>query len=351
MLFPYPHEATANNWLHQSLVIMITSAHQSIQEGITPQAWPLCIPDIYRPTLSRRHGLRDKFGIFIEKLAALSPQEQTSVVQALATQNDIVRLLAKQADCPAIGELPPSVRDPISDLFGYAFNILTDLGTRDELYEFIYTRMAHRICPFCGCESFASPQGAREDLDHYLLKDKYPFAAANLSNLAPMGRECNQKYKLTQDILLNPDLSRRSSYFPYGAVSVTVSLTGSTLFCGADPTAPTWQIQFVPEAEETRTWAQVFKIRERYINDVLNPEFSSWLEEFSYFCGATDRDLNSDAEVMDALTRFILYQSNLRLQDRAFLKVEVFRVLHAECSSGDRRALDLIRAMGLLGQS
>ena len=343
MLFSYPVEATDNNWFHEALFQIVERGIERIQNGEKPQEWPACIPLDARSKLRKRTRLRDLIVAFFSALEAINAVDRDVVLTALRTQNTITPLLAREADTIALEELPETVRKPVGALYDYAFEALTDLGIRDELYEYIYARLPSHICPFCGCEFFASPGRAREDLDHYLLKSKYPFAAAHLQNLAPMGRACNQKYKLVQDILWENHNTRRRAYAPYGGNRyVSISLRGSESFKGNDPTLPLWRIQCEPDIEETRTWMEVFSIRERYVNDVLDPEFKSWLQEFAYCCQAYDFSMETDEQIKDALGRFVTYLASLELQDRSFLKVEVFRMLLEECIAGDRNVLDLM---------
>ncbi|MCK7494405.1 MAG: hypothetical protein MZW92_26920 [Comamonadaceae bacterium] len=61
--------------------------------------------------------------------------------------------------------------------------LLTKIGIRDRRYQAIYKSAMYHMCPFCGCEYFDAPGAPREDLDHYLAKSRYPFAAVNLEIL------------------------------------------------------------------------------------------------------------------------------------------------------------------------
>jgi len=345
MLFCYPIEATQNNWLHESLSVMIRNRYEQLGSGDAGEAWPMSIPLARRPELSQRPTLKKHLDGLYQALAALDADEQAQVIDALEAQNEIEALTMAAVACPRLEDLPLSIRTPVATLYSYAFEALSELGLRDEHYAVIYRLLKHKLCPFCGCEFFTAPGGPREDLDHYLLKSKYPFAAANLINLVPMGRACNQKYKLAQDILLDDVDRRRRSYFPYGRDIVNVSLARSSPFGGASDRLPNWIVDFMPEKEETRTWAEVFRIRERYIRDVLNPEYEAWLEEFASVCIAFEIPTMTDNELISALTRFVAIQDSLGLSDRAFLKGEVFRMLLRACVGGEARVLSFLRAV------
>src|SRR5262249_39806605 len=156
------------------------------------------------------------------------------------------------------------------DLFSFAFTLLSDFGVRDTMYEHIYDAIPEKVCPFCGCETFDSPRGPREALDHYLAKSIYPCAAANLQNLVPMGTKCNSRYKLSKDIIRTA-AGRRRAFFPYGTDVATISLLDSIPFAGASGDAPEWRVTFSPAVQEVETWNQVFGIETRFSRDELGP--------------------------------------------------------------------------------
>jgi hypothetical protein len=116
---------------------------------------------------------------------------------------------------------------------------------------------------------------------HYLPKSLYPFAAANLRNLVPMGMKCNKRYKLAQDILRDTAGVRQRSFDPYAERHLKVVLDNSVPFGGADGQTPDWQIDFDPDAVECTTWDNVFHVRERIKRDVLDSSFWQWLRDFS----------------------------------------------------------------------
>ena len=98
------------------------------------------------------------------------------------------------------------------------------------------------MCPFCGCEYFDAPGAPREDLDHYLPKSLYPFAAANLRNLVPMGMKCNERYKLAQDILRDAAGVRRRSFDPYAERQIKVILDNSVPLAARTAKRPTGRL-------------------------------------------------------------------------------------------------------------
>jgi hypothetical protein len=345
MLFSYPIVATANNWLHDSLCVMLASIHRASQERLGQLTWDDLVNATGRNELRRRTGLRDRMAAYQTVFRQLGPIEQARVQVALTQQNAIEGLLAGQCDCETITALPVPIREPLSDLFDFAFKLLSDLGVRDRMYQCIYDAIPEKVCPFCGCETFDSPQGPREALDHYLAESLYPCAAANLLNLVPMGNKCNSRYKLGVDIIRTPT-GRRRAFFPYGLASAAISLFESVPFNGASDGVPQWRITFSPATEEVETWKQVFEIETRYIRDELDPRYYTFLREFRNWCRTAAPGVAlppTEDELINLLGRFAQNMELNGKADRAFLKAAVFRMLHQQCSNGHARLLAFIK--------
>lgn len=358
MLFGYPITATAENWLHECLGQILQAIHRNLESGNTSTNWAELISEPYRSRLKRRLkisnkpnprrlSLGDKLKNYQELLKTISASERERILQAFNDQNKIALLLSCQHDCEAIQDLPQIIQKPVTDLFNYAFNILQDLEIRDQHYKAIYDAAAYHICPFCGYEPFDAPGARREALDHYLSKEKYAFAAANLRNLVPMGNKCNSRYKLDQDILRKDDGTRRKSFDPYNDRTLTVSLDNSQPFAGelgkTGEQLPKWNIDFGSTSEEVTTWDDVFHIRERYERDVLNEGFTSYLREFGNYCKSWDSVPTSTEELIDAIRKYTSYQESNGFKDKAFLKAAVFRMLHRHCKNGDERLIQFIK--------
>ena len=348
MLFGYPIEATAENWLHECLRAVLQLIHANIETEKPLPVWAEMIPDPYRNRLKSRTGLRDKLKAYQTALTKLSATEQNRVLQAFNEQNKIALLLSGQCDCDTITDLPSAIRAPVKALFKYAFDLLTDpdLEIRDQHYHVIYKSMPSRVCPFCGYHPFSATGSRREALDHYLAESKYPFAGSNLRNLVPMCNKCNSGYKLAQNMLYRTDGTRRKSFDPYNCSGIQLSLENSKPFAGTlTPTGqlPQWKIEFSPNTEEVTTWDEVFHIRERYERDVLNEEFKSWLDNFKSWCHSAKVAPSSDEEWVDAINRYATLHEDMGIGDRAFLKAAVFRMLQVHCQNGDQRLIKLIR--------
>jgi hypothetical protein len=346
MLFGYPIAATNDNWLHNCLSDVLQLIHTSLSTGAILPTWPDILPELYRNRLKRRVGLMDKLNSYHAALLNLPLESQKQILQAFSSQNEIALLLSCKCDCEAINDLPLSIQQPVKDLFEFAFSLLADLEIRDKHYKEIYNTASYHTCPFCGCEYFDAPGAPREALDHYLSKNKYSFASANLRNLVPMGNKCNSRYKLAQDILKNDDGTRRKSFDPYNHSTVKVCLNDSQPFAGivrnGGEVLPKWKIGFSVNCEEVTTWDNIFRMRERYARDVLDSSFDNWLNGFRSWCRSRTIP-NSDKGIVDAIEDYAIYHESLGFDDRAFLKAALFRMLFIHCKKGDRRLITFMQ--------
>ena len=344
MLYGYPAAAVSSNWVHESLCAAIRRIHEGLEASEGVPGWPELLPAEWRARLESRTGLRDRLQRYLRVVEGLDRKERKRILRALREQNAIDRLVSCSSECDSVEDLAEPVRGPARELFGFAFELLGRLEVRGLHYACIYANSRYHVCPFCGCEYFDAPGAPRESLDHYLSYSRYPFAAANLRNLVPMGNKCNSRYKRAQDILRAADGARRRSFFPYGNIpAISVSLDDSVPFGGVDGELPRWEIRFNIESEEVDTWLDVFSIRERYARDVLDEGFKTWLGEFSVWCRRLEVADSDESTILETVSRYAEDLSGFGLNDRGFLKSAVFGMVHRRCREGNERLLAMVR--------
>lgn len=325
---------------------MVRSVHESLDLAQPVPEWPEIIPEEYRERLKQRSALKDRFQKYRSVVTRLSVKNRCRVQQALADQNRIAMLVACGGNCESLGDLPKSIRKPIGELFGFAFGLLIPLGIRDKHYRAIYSAQEYHVCPFCGCEYFDAPAAPRQDLDHYLPKHLYPFAAVNLRNLVPMGKRCNASYKRDVDLLRRQDGTRRQSFDPYTERKIQVVLDASIPFGGADARIPAWKIEFHPDSPECETWDEVFRVRERLERDALTSSFEQWLMQFAKWF-VSDRGINDldDDKIADGIRAYADILEIMGFEAKVFLKEPVFRMLHCHCAQGNARLLSFMHEL------
>lgn len=345
MLFSYPVEVAAENWLHESVIAAVTSIHSLVNDRKRMLAWPKILPEAHRKKLESRSGLKERLNSYAKALRKLSVIEREQTLTALVAQNKIPELLSRQCDCEDVEHLPEAIRQPILSLFTFVFGLLTAYEVRQRQYMALCARIPARVCPFCGCERLDAPGAPQEDLDHYIPRSKYPFAAANLRNLAPMGGRCNSSYKHMQDPLRNENGGRRSACDPYSTTEVKVSLDNSIVNeASAEPIINEWMIEFTPTNEAVETWDQIFHIRERWQRDVLDEKtFNQWLGDFRNYCQTAALQISNDIHIQDALKRYENYVAGSGIRDLAFLKSAMFRFLLRRCDLNCQRVVPILR--------
>lgn len=343
MLFGYPIAATKNNWLHDCLVQTVRNVHAAVDANQRWPAWPRIVPKPQQARLKPHTGLRDRLKAYDKAVRGLAKHDRDAVLTAVDDQNRIAELLSAKCTCLAIDGLHADVREPVRSLFDFAFRLLTDLSIRDEHYKAIYDSTVEHVCPFCGAEIFEVPGAPREALDHYLPKSRYPFAAANLRNLVPMGHKCNSNYKLAEDLLYDNSGRRRVAFDPYNHTTISVVLDDSDPFGGATANTPNWVIKFIPDTPAVQTWDEVFSIRDRYRQSHLDQDFKRWLTGFQHWARSTNLQADTDDKLVDALRKYEEYLVASGIQDRAFLKAAVFRMLRHHCERGHQRLKDQLR--------
>lgn len=344
MLFGYPVAATQENWFHECVLEAIQSVHALVDAKKRYPAWPKILPEEHQARLKSRTSLRDRLKAYYIALRKLSSQsDRDAVLAAVTDQNRIADLLGNACNCATLDALPTAIHEAATSLFDVAFRLLTDLNVRDEHYKAIYAAAIEHVCPFCGTEYFDAPGAPREALDHYLAKSRYPFAAINLRNLVPMGHKCNSSYKLAVDVLYDVGGVRRVAFDPYNHTRIGVVLDDSEPFDGSTPNTPRWTINFDPDAPAVPTWDAVFSVRERYKRDHLDEGYSAWLREFRNWARSANWRGDTDASLVEALTRFEQYCAGNGMRDRAFLKAAVFRMLRLRCEQGHDRLKQLLR--------
>ncbi|UYW29035.1 hypothetical protein OKC48_11185 [Methylorubrum extorquens] len=238
-----------------------------------------------------------------------------------------------------LSDLPEKIRYPVKDLFEFAFGLLTDLGLRDGNYRKLYDRLKYKVCAFCGVEPLDAPGQKREALDHYMLIANYPFAGANFRNLSPMCSKCNSRYKLQQDILVDPmHGGRRTCCDPYNSPTLSLSLNNSRPFEGARVdlvNCPEWDIQWVGgHPGKVQTWESVFGISERYRESSLNPNFRTWVDHFCTWAARKSTASSPDL-LRDLLQEFAEIVVPEGWAESAFLKRATFQMLAAQCDTSE----------------
>jgi len=198
-----------------------------------------------------------------------------------------------------------------------------------------YIKLNKSVCPFCTINSYKNPRSpSREDFDHYLLKSKYPLSAANMDNLIPMCRECNQDFKKGKDILYDGS-NRVDAFYPYTALSGVNIQVSSTVEQDL-PFARHWQVELIAkdpvEAGKVDNWNRIFSIKNRLVNEIEH-YFSGWMTEELEEVNVSFSNVAAFRAFMGKRAQKWLNTSNRRNEPKALLKMAFFKYVETNVDS------------------
>lgn len=343
MLFTYPVQAIENNCIHECIQYALEKICEALDANQEVPGWPEIIPEAHRDLLASRKTLPKLINNVAEEAGKLSSADRTEFLRGFRQQNLIAGLLDGSVAVPAFEAKLQRLLGAVKALCDEGFSLLSKLDIRGAHYELIYANLDSKTCAFCGMEPFDAPGLASEDEDHYLARSIYPLAAANFANLVPMGSKCNKLYKGQVDILYFNGI-RRTALNPYGAVSADISLINSTPFGGSFG-RPSWNIDLIPNVQETQTWESVFSIRRRLTIGVFDPHFDIWISELPDWFEFVEIDASVDNEsLISELEKFVAYKTRHREQGAGFFKGKVFEFLAHHFRQGNEHVIAMIRS-------
>lgn len=344
MLFPLFAAALSHNWIGPLVTTTLSQGMTAIDAGQPIPAWPPLAATANRQSWLRRHsGFNKKIKKFFGEYRKLAGPDRALIQRALTDQTNLPAIFSNQQVCAVVSNMA-EIEKAIDELFEYAFGQLScddDSGSsvRDRHYSDIYDHLPDRICPFCGLSPLRGKLSPGRHLDHWMAISRYPFAGADLRNLCPMCEACNATFKGAEDILHNAAKARRRSTDPYQGPTYQVVLSNSEWGKGNrwrnwNYSLPRWQIDFVGNPpEQAETWDEVFKIRSRYRDDVLDPEFFRWLSHFARWFNCETGFERTSEGIAQSFQPYIDGVIQERFAENAFLKAEVFRFLENACRS------------------
>lgn len=319
MLFPYVDNTDDFNWLNDCLTIMLDELLQKITNDQEILTWPACIPEVYRTKLSTKTSIRDKWSDFCNAFQELNEEQRDLVVRNFQNQNEISRLLeGEELPLVIFDELPEGIQEVSKSLFLAAFKLLSSAEIRSSHYQDLHDKMNKNIlCPFCGLEALMRPVGAENDYDHFIPKSIYPYAAANMKNLPPMGRSCNRDYKKAQNTVLDLSGNRREMFNPYGTESASFSITDTYPLPSLDEDLDV-KIEFTGPERKAAGWRDIFRIDERYTCEIEN-RIDEYVESFAVYAKEVMKFGNTSFEDLDYQKLKDFLESYLRTLEKTKL--------------------------------
>ncbi|OLN32600.1 hypothetical protein [Desulfosporosinus metallidurans] len=197
--------------------------------------------------------------------------------------------------------------------------IKSRIGKISDHYSKFILKNTERICPFCGIHRIKGEfNSKREDYDHYLPKDIYPFNSVNLKNLAPTCMECNRSYKSAKDPLRDLSGSRRKTFYSYMAMKPPINIELHFLngIVNLIPDNLDLRISCEGHEEEVQAWREIFSLDERYKAIYLDKHTTNY-----WFMQIEEMAINKGYLIQEALEELNRYARHSPLQEINFLKV------------------------------
>lgn len=263
---------------------------------------------------------------------------KTLVYQTITNNNQIQQLLTNNQfpllsfPSPAYDALQLTIKALYSHLWKSTVTTQTcinNYGSITEhytLFDQVNKSTTDRICTFCGLEKLTNPKEKRNEYDHYLNKDYYPYSAINFHNLIPMCDTCNKSpNKGVKNMILTENTGiRRLAYNPYSPVE-TFSLTLNSLDLFGAQCA--WQASTTCQNNNQGflTWKLIFNIDFRYSNYV-DSSYERWLKNFNaYFHKQTPVDL---PELRNRVTTYLTFKNECALEEGDFIEKRFWEYFH-----------------------
>ena len=276
----------------------------------------------FRAVLRKSKKLNEKFEKFYKKFKSKKNSDRESIIEKIIDAQSLYKVFEDKSVNPI------SLRgEEIQNILGNnSFQSLMDYlykptisnvtwGIRDHYNEFYVNLPEHKCCPFCGLVSFDSIYKA--DYDHLLPKSKYPQLAINMRNLAPMCNTCNQKVKKSKDILVQSGV-RRKFVYPYKTkLDIEFDFSSSSL---PGSKKIQWELDYKPKTEVNKNWMEVFDIRKRYLDNLLDKKYKLWMDGFVSNCVVHGIDISTQAKL-----KLVMKNESKKYYDNIFLNQNIVK--------------------------
>jgi hypothetical protein len=208
-----------------------------------------------------------------EKCKLLTAEQRDEITKAFNINNRIEELCNGELTPVYLDALPSVVKDDMKPLLVNFYNTVIDYvsvpGNKLDYYNRLQEQNKYKNCPCCGLSPIESAESHfREDNDHYLPKADFPFATVNFNNLVPLCSKCNKKCKSTK----NPFEAGRISFYPFDTnhnpINIEINIVSSESLDYSKLKNDDIQVEFDNDIDKTETWDWLFKIKERYIEEI-----------------------------------------------------------------------------------
>ncbi|WP_431609269.1 hypothetical protein [Chryseobacterium sp. 'Rf worker isolate 10'] len=257
-------------------------------------------PDFIHPDfqtiIDNHEALNQKLEAVFTAYMALAPAGKAQVQQAYSNNNNIEQVCNNTVRPVKFDELPAGIQDPLKALYGSKGTLYQMLTAKDN-YEAVKNKCGSlkghfekfrgqnpiSVCPFCGMENLMTEyEDGKNEYDHYLSKNDYPFCSINFNNLTPICDICNKPgYKGQKDIPFQPNTNPQiqdelydpySIAYPEHVIDLKINSTSTDL---KDVDDWTLSIDCTPigNVRKKDRWLEIYKIESRYKGKIAGDSY------------------------------------------------------------------------------
>lgn len=237
--------------------------------------------------------LKDKFKSIYNQIKDWQQPIKTAFIQSIKDSNSIKEICEGLATPTKTDTIDSTIREDIKTLFKTLYEEIlkgskhykTHYGSLLDHFKALRSNTDNNFeyCPTCGLVELKTEYDeTRNQYDHYLAKDIYPFSAINFYNLVPICTDCNGL-----DNKSNKDtLHHGKAFFPYDpthqGIDIAIAIDDPNQ---SDLTAIKWNILYTQNGTETQeitTWKYLYNIETRYQNYVKG-RVMNWYKHYHEF--------------------------------------------------------------------
>jgi hypothetical protein len=234
--------------------------------------------------------LNERFKFIHDSIKSWNQKDKSRFIQAIRDSNKVKEICIGRVKPLKDADIPAVIRQEIKDLFhdlyetvlkkakhyGLSYGYLKDhyltfQGHKNNQYEY---------CPACDIWQLMAAEEGRDQYDHYLPKENYPFSAVNFKNLIPICGKCNTfEVKSNQDILSFTGVA----FYPFDeshkGIEIKIKITKED---PSDIAKNHWTIAYSHadgKKKEIDAWKSIYKIEERYQKHVVG-HVDTWYRHY-----------------------------------------------------------------------
>lgn len=245
---------------------------------------------------NNKNAFQQKFKAVFEQIRILTPGQKKLLKRMYFNQQRTKRLCQDGVAIVDLSNYPVPFKNALKALGKYLYEsglkntqirqlaIIKYGDNNSSLYEhwIAYKQRNGSVCCFCGIQDYEEQLPDESDIkwrpayDHYLPKEKYPFAAVNFKNLIPCCYQCNSKSKGAVDPCNWSLAGQKQAKYPFSN-EITLGLTFKFVKENVAAKTP-WIVELRNEADEAhQTWNMVYKIKDR-VSTRVNLNYVVWLK-------------------------------------------------------------------------